>query len=223
MYSDIDNLEEIIKYKFKSTENILVALKHPALAANKSQTKYFERLEFLGDKVLGLSIGDFLYEKFSSDSDGDLSVRISHLVNTESLIKLAKDSNIMECFSVPLYFLTENKVSSAIADMMEAVFASIFLDSDFKTTKEIITKLYCNFKFIYHHKEKDPKSRLQELMQAKNYSLPIYNVVSKSGDAHNPIFEVEVTAQENSTKALGNSKKAAEHEAAKKWLKKFSE
>lgn len=219
---NIGALEEILGYKFKSHYNMLQATLHPAWLTKKSDVNNFERLEFLGDKVLGLSISNYLYKKFPKDSDGGLSVRLSAIVSTESLINLAQKSGIIKYLKIPSYFVSDHKVSSAIADMVEAIFAAIFLDSDFETSQKVITRLFCNLNLIHEISEKDAKSKLQELMQSRGLSLPVYNVLSQEGDAHIPIFRVRVCAEGFFAVGGGNSKKEAEHDAAVAWLEEFS-
>lgn len=219
---NISALEEILGYKFNSHDNIFFATLHPAWLTRKAEVNNFERLEFLGDKVLGVSISNYLYKKFPKSSDGELSVRLSSIVSTESLINLAQKSGIIKYLKVPSYFINDRKVSSAIADMIEAIFAAIFLDSDLETSQKVITDLFCNFNLIQKNSEKDAKSKLQELMQAMGGELPVYTVLSQEGDAHLPVFSVQVAAQGDVATGKGNSKKEAEHNAAVAWLNEFS-
>lgn len=222
---NLENLEKILGYKFKDQEKIGAAILHPGLRKrDKDAARKFEKLEFLGDRVLGLSLASLLYEKFGRESEGDLAVRIATLAGTDFLIDLAKKTGIIKCFKIPRdFFVSINKTSSSIADMMEAVFAAIFLDSDFYTTKKIIAKLWSNDINKVVYKEKDAKSQLQEMFQAKDKILPAYRLLKMTGEAHDPIFEVEVTAGEYSAVGCGNSKKAAEHDAAAKLIAKIKE
>lgn len=223
MDSAISKLEKIINYNFKSAEEISFAVVHPGFKKSSRQwSKHFERLEFLGDRVLGLSLASYLYENFSSDAEGDLAVRMATLAGTDFLIELAKKTKMIECFSVPKdFFISKNKTSSSIADMMEAVFAAVFLDSNFETARKIILALYAGDINRIIYKEKDSKSHLQEIAQARNGDLPIYRLLKMEGDLHDPVFEVEVNALEMSEVGYGNTKKNAEHDAAARMIKKL--
>lgn len=221
---DLARLEDILGYKFKNPEMVCVAIQHPGLKKHdKMFARKFEKLEFLGDRVLGLSLTTLLYENCSEDSEGDLAVRIATLAGTDFLIELAKKTGIIKCFSIPKdFFVSINKTSSSIADMMEAVFATVYLDSNFDTTKDVIKRLWSNDINKVTYKEKDAKSQLQELLQARAKSLPIYRLIKMTGEAHDPIFEVEVTADIHSAIGYGNTKKAAEHDAAGKLIVKLN-
>jgi ribonuclease-3 len=217
--SGITKLQNIIGYKFYDVETVGIALSHPGLG--KSSGRDFERLEFLGDRVIGLSLSSLLYKLFPKDSEGDLAVRISVLAGTDFLINIAKKTKIADCFLFPKdFFLSDNKNSSAIADMTEAVFGAVFLDSNFETAMSIVTKLWKNDISDAIHKKKDSKSLLQEISQAGYSELPVYRLVRMSGEAHNPIFEIEVTACGTSAVGCGNSKKNAERDAADKLISK---
>lgn len=222
---NLGNLEQILGYKFKKQDDIFAAIQHPGInKRDKDAARKFEKLEFLGDRVLGLSLATLLYERFSQESEGDLAVRIATLAGTDFLIDLAKKTGIIKCFKIPRdFFVSINKTSSSIADMMEAVFAAIYLDSDFYTTKDVITRLWCNDINKVVYREKDAKSQLQEMFQAKEKALPTYRLLKMTGEAHDPIFEVEVTAGDHSAIGCGNSKKAAEHDAAAKLIAKIKE
>ena len=217
---NIDKLQQIIGYTFKKCDLISVALVHYGLKKNNKKAAYdFERLEFLGDRVLGLSLADFFYNNFPNDSEGDFALRMSTLCGTDFLIYLSKKMKILDCFSMPKdFFVSINKNSSSIADMMEAVFGAIFLDSDFETTQKIIIQLWKDDINKVSFKEKDSKTRLQEFAQAEFKTLPVYRLIKMSGKQHDPVFEVEVTAGNESAVGYGNSKKNAEHDAASKIL-----
>jgi ribonuclease-3 len=217
--SGVMQLQDIIGYAFKNTSAIKIAISHPGL---KKGSQDFERLELLGDRVLGLALASFLYERFPTDSEGDLAMRIATLAGTEFLIEIAKKTKIIDCFSIPKdFFVSANKNSSAIADMMEAVFGAIFLDSNFETVKGIIVKLWENDICNSVYKEKDSKTRLQEVAQARSCELPVYRVIKTTGESHDPSFEIEVAACGTSALGRGNSKRSAEHNAAGKLLEKL--
>lgn len=221
--ANIAELERIIGYHFHDDRNVSIAISHPGVKKNKRLTaKAFERLEFLGDRVLGLSLASFLYDNFKKDSEGELAIRMATLAGTEFLIQLAKQTKMMDCFDIPKdFFVSLHKTSSSIADMVEAVLGAIYLDSDFKTVESIVRKLWANDinKIVY--KEKDAKTHLQEIVQEKSHSLPVYRLIKMSGEAHDPVFEVEVVVSDQTAIGYGTSKKNAEHDAADKMIKQL--
>ncbi|MDR0555715.1 MAG: ribonuclease III [Holosporaceae bacterium] len=216
-------LQTIICYCFKNVETVGIALKHPGLQqGTRENSREFERLEFLGDRVLGLAVASVLYEKFPEDREGDLAVRMAALVGTDFLISLVKRTRLLDCFSIPRdFFVSIHKNSAALADMLEAVFGAIFLDANFETVREIVGRLWEKDVNNVVHRTKDFKSQLQEMTQARSSGLPVYRLLKISGEAHDPIFEIEVTASKESAIGYGNSKKSAEHDAASKLLQKF--
>ncbi len=220
---ELSELEEIIGYRFKDKENISVAILHPgANKFDRSFAKRFERLEFLGDRVLGLSLAHLIFLKFSKESEGDLAIRMSVLAGTDFLIDLAKKTKLIECFSYPKdLFVSKNKNSSSIADMMEAVLGSVFLDSGFSAAREVVTRLWGSDLDKVIYKKKDSKTRLQEIVQSRSDELPSYRLIKMSGEAHDPVFEMEVSACGKVASGFGNSKKNAEHDAAKKLIEKL--
>ncbi|MDR1375399.1 MAG: ribonuclease III [Holosporaceae bacterium] len=218
-------LENILDYKFKSLQLISTAIFHPSLGkANKISIRNFEHLEFLGDRVLGLAISSILYKKFPQDSEGSLAIRMATLAGTDFIINLCKKKKIIDCFSIPKdFFISKDRNSSAIADMMEAVLGSIFLDSNFETTSAVVAKLWGKSITQLEHKKKDFKTQLQEIMQSARKELPIYGLIEMIGKPHDPTFKIEVKAAGLATTGIGNSKKSAEYDAAEKMLKKLKE
>lgn len=225
MLSKLDKLESILGYAFKQKCNIQIAIVHPGFGKNThNQTTAFERLEFLGDRVLGLSLAAHLYLKFPNDKEGDLAMRIASLAGTDFLINLAKRTGLLECFSVPKdFFMSERKTSAAIADIIEAILGSVFLDSDFMTVQKVILSLWSNDLDKVVYKQKDPKTLLQEITQAMCRELPTYKLIKMSGELHNPLFEVEVSTCQLTERGYGSTKKQAEHDAATRILSKLKE
>ena len=220
----LSDLEKIIGYEFKNKGNISVAIVHPgANKFDRNFAKHFERLEFLGDRVLGLSLAYLIFSKFTKESEGELAVRMSVLAGTDFLIDLAKKTKLIECFSYPRdLFVSKNKNSSSIADMMEAVLGSVFLDSGFPEAKEVVTRLWSDDLDKVIYKKKDSKTRLQEIVQSRSEELPFYRLVKMTGEAHDPVFEIEVSACGEIASGFGNSKNSAEHDAAKNLIEKLS-
>lgn len=225
MLSKLSKLESILGYNFRQQNDVQVAIVHPGFHKNAhNRATAFERLEFLGDRVLGLSLAAHLYQKFPNDKEGDLAMRIASLAGTDFLISLAKRKGLLDCFSVPKdFFMSQHKTSAAIADIMEAVLGSIFLDSDFMTVQKVVLSLWSDDLDKVVYKQKDPKTLLQEITQAMNRELPVYRLIKMSGELHNPLFEVEVSTCKLTERGYGNTKKQAEHDAATRILSKLKE
>ncbi|MDR1551428.1 MAG: ribonuclease III [Holosporaceae bacterium] len=219
----LEKLQEIIGYQFRDDRAARAAILHPGLRKNsKKASNSFERLEFIGDRVLGLALASFLYERFPEEREGNLAVRIATLAGTDFLIDLVKKTRIMECLAIPGdFFVSRHKNSSAIADMMEAILGAVFLDSNFETAREVVCRLWKKDAERGVHGNKDAKSQLQEVSQARSNELPIYTLIKTTGEVHNPLFEIEVTVCGISACGSGNSKKGAEHDAAGNLLKRL--
>jgi len=184
-----------------------------------------ERLEFLGDAVLGLVIANLLFERFPDCDEGDLSRLRAHLVCKRALAELAKDSKI----SASLKLGAGEKKSgghfraSILADCMEAIFGAVYMLKGFDFTAEFIKSLYVkqleNLPDI--NELKDPKTRLQEYLQSRQIDVPSYIVLNESGDGNNKRFSVKCIINELDVSSEGEekSKKKAEQLAASNMLK----
>ena len=183
-----------------------------------------ERLEFLGDAVLGLVIANVLYERFPDCDEGDLSRLRAHLVCKKALAKLAKEANL----SAHLKLGTGEKKSgghyraSILADSLEAVFGALYLLKGCEFTADFIKSIYDDAlnDLPDVNELKDPKTRLQEYLQSRQFDVPSYKVLSESGDGNNKRFVVECTVNSLNIHSSGDgkSKKKAEQMAAKNVL-----
>ena len=178
-----------------------------------------EKLEFLGDRVLGLVISQNLLKFFPNDKEGDLDKKLASLVNKKQCAVIAKDINLQEYILIKN---SNNKTSienKVLSDCLESVIGCIYLDQGLEVAEKFIIKnwrKYLNKSLIT---ERDSKTKLQEY-SLKNYkSLPVYKLLENKGPRHKPLIKVSVNIK-NSKKvtAIGNSKKEAEQKAAKKLL-----
>lgn len=202
-----------------SSELFKAALTHRSVGKKNN-----ERLEFLGDSILGFVIAQLLFEKFPNHDEGDLSRLRAHLVCKPTLAELAKQAKINEHINLGA---GERKSgghnrASILADSLEAVIGAIYLIKGFDYTKEFITKIYANqFEILPTAQElKDPKTRLQEVLQARQLNVPIYKVIAERGIANNKWFTVECQIEKLSLQSTGEekSKKKAEQIAAKNMI-----
>ena len=218
--NDINSLMKNIKYTFNDISNLNEALTHSSYDKN-AKIQNYERLEFLGDRVLGLIIASKLYMENINSSEGDLAKKLSYLVCKSTLKKVADQIELGK------YVKYSNKIDSLDsikANALEALIGAIYLDSNLKKTSKVIIYLWKNCFDNINLAEFDPKSRLQEWCLKYKKKLPEYKLVEKIGPDHQPRFKIKVLI-DNFTYSLadGNSKQVAEINAAEKLLKKISE
>ena len=209
-----------IGYNFKNQEILDIALTHSSYNEEAKKIN-FERLEFLGDRVLGIIISEKIFEKFGSETEGQLAKRFSYLVCKKTLCKVAKDINIHNFIKISSD-IKGNSIQSIVANSLEAIIASIFLDSDYKTVKNIVLQLWEKYLLKHKFPPLDPKSKLQDWCLKNKKKLPEYIVTNKVGPDHNPIFTVKVMISSKIfSSAKGKNKQDAEIKAANKLIEKI--
>ncbi|MCK9608576.1 MAG: ribonuclease III [Methylomonas sp.] len=195
-----------------------------ALTHRSAGAKNNERLEYLGDSVLGFVVAERLYSQFPSVGEGVLSRLRASLVNQTSLAELARQHNLGDYLILGSGELKSGgfRRDSILSDALEAIMGAILLDSGVDVCRQWILNLFAE-KFAEIKLDtwnKDPKTRLQELMQARKKELPVYELVSMSGADHAQTFEVKcrvpITAE--TTQGVGISRKKAEQAAAESML-----
>ena len=203
-----------LNYEFKNKQLLELALTQSG--ANSVQNN--ERLEFIGDRVLGLSVAGLLYEMYPNESEGELARRHAMLVSTETLGNVARQLGLDR--QIKHGHMTAGRIVHIMADAMEAVFGAIYLDSGFETAKNVIVDIWRELAAADVTAPKDPKTALQEFVQqADNGNLPVYEFLETTGASHNPVFNVRVCAMGKTAQGQGTSKKAATIDAAEKLLK----
>ena len=214
-------LEEILGVTFKDKTGLVAALVHSSFVNENPGYESNERLEFLGDAVLGLVIGERLYEGLSRADEGELTRKRASIVSRESLGRIAKNIGLGD------YLLLgkgeeasggANKTAN-LAGVMEAVIAAIYLDGGIEAARSAIVRLFDKelLKSTCDQSEVDYKSRLQEYTQSEGKGIPVYRVAGASGPDHARVFTVEVLVDgEVRGTGSGQSKKAAESEAARR-------
>jgi len=220
----IDQFEKNISYSFKNKQLLINSLTHPSFLVDKKKNKLsvindFERLEFLGDRVLGLAIASIIYKKFNNNNEGDLSKKLSYLVQKNFLHKISIDLKI-DNFLKYSFKKNEKMNISILADSIESLIGAIYLDGGFKNAKKFINQIWGPYFDIKEQNIQDPKTKLQELSQQKLKKLPEYNLVKKEGPSHSPIFTISLKVLNlKKIKANGSSIREAEKNAAKIALK----
>lgn len=217
------NLCQVLGYAF--SEPILL---EEALTHRSADQKNNERLEYLGDAVLGTVIAAELFQHFALAKEGQLSRLRSNLVNKETLATIARDVHLGDCLRLGPGELKNGGVarSSILADALEAVFGAIYVDSGFKSARQVILNIYRD-RIDSVGREfggKDPKTRLQEFLQLKKRPLPEYKIQEITGKPHAQMFVVECTIDGlPSIQACGQSRRKAEQAVASLVLQQLNE
>lgn len=212
---DLDRLEQSINYQFRDRGLAALALTH-----RSAERRNNERLEFLGDAMLGFVVGEALFQRFDQATEGDLSQLRARLVNKFTLAALARDLKLgsqIHLGSGEMKSGGKNR-ASILADAVEALIGAVYLDSDLETCRAMVLAWYGNHldAVTLEEVKKDPKTRLQEFLQSKGKSLPVYHVSAIEGEAHDQTFYVECRIAMLPTPTLGEGKtrRLAEQQAA---------
>ena len=219
----MERLQKNIDYSFNNIDLLRQALTHRSVSKKNN-----ERLEFLGDSVLGSIISRELYQRFPSIDEGQLSRLRSHMVRGQTLAKLAKQINLSEQLILGQGELKSGgfRRESIQADAFEAVLGAIFLDSDYLTVNKVILKLYKELldEANPDDSHKDFKTQLQEALQKRGSDLPQYDLIKTSGKDHNAVFYVRCSLTNENIKVEKSSKsiKRAEQACAEVILEKLS-
>jgi ribonuclease-3 len=218
----MDKLQKNLSYEFNDIDLLRRALTHRSVSKNNN-----ERLEFLGDSVLGCIISEELYSRHTSIDEGQLSRLRSHLVRGNTLANLAKKLSISENLILGQGELKSGgfRRESILADTFEAILGAIFLDSDYLTVKRVTMLLFSDLLNEAKAEDslKDFKTQLQELLQKKGHSLPLYELLETKGKDHNAIFYVSCHVEELKITVEKNAKsiKRAEQACAQSILEEI--
>ena len=211
-----------LEYTFKNPEHLYLALTHRSASGYHN-----ERSEFLGDSVLNFVIAHALYDAYPKATEGDLSRYRATLVKKDALAEIARELELGNYIRLGSGELKSGgyRRDSILADTVEAIIASVLLDSGFDAAQSLILRLYRNkITSVTEVSKKDPKSQLQEFLQSRKLQLPLYTVTSIEGEAHDQYFEIlcEIPEIDLSIIGQGKSRRRAEQIAAEKALKKIN-
>ena len=217
MEKKIKELEKIIKYGFKKSSLLEKALTHKSLNSDINN----EKLEFLGDRVLGLVISETLLEKYSEEKEGIIDKKFANLVNKKTCSLIAKKINLKKFILLgSSHKKLERSADKISSDCLEALVGAIYLDGGFKSVERFIFTFWEEYLLKSTVTLIDAKTKLQEFSLKKFKELPKYIFFKKTGPQHRPLFKTEVQIP-NSKKivGVGSSKKNAQQNAAAKLLK----
>ena len=217
MEKKISILEKIIKYNFKKKTLLEKAVTHKSFNNNINN----EKLEFLGDRVLGLTISEILLEKYPDEKEGVIDKKFANLVNKKTCSLIAKKINLKKFILLGSSHRKLDRSSDKItSDCLEAIVGAIYLDGGFKFAKKFIHHFWEEYLLKSNITLIDSKTKLQEFSLKKFKVLPKYIFSKKTGPQHRPLFKTEVQIP-NSKKVIGigSSKKNAQQDAANKLLK----
>lgn len=215
-----EDLAKKLGLTFEQPQLFIMALTHRSMGARNN-----ERLEYLGDSILGFVIAQKLYEMFANASEGDLSRLRASLVNQGSLADLAREHNLGDYLILGSGELKSGgyRRDSILSDALEAIMGALLKDQGVLACQTWILNLFAEklANLNLENSQKDPKTQLQELMQAKKIELPVYELVQMTGVAHAQTFSVKCTTVlgREPCIATGISRKRAEQAAAEKMLK----
>ncbi len=209
----------MINYQFRDDSLLQQALTHRSVSNQNN-----ERLEYLGDSILGFIIAEFLYKNFSNISEGSLTRLRALLVNKQKLAEIARTIDLANALKLGAGELKSGgwRRDSILADTLEAVIGAVYLDSDIEACRAVILGLYqthlANLDATAINK--DAKSQLQEFLQARGQAIPMYVVINQTGSPHQPQFTVscKIDVLDNAVVTTGSSKREAEQIAAEKTL-----
>ena len=217
MEKKIKELEKIIKYNFKKSSLLKKALTHKSLDNNNNN----EKLEFLGDRVLGLIISEKLLNKFPNEKEGIIDKKFANLVNKKTCLLVAKRINLKKFILLGAsHKKIERSADKINSDCLEAIIGAIYLDGGLKSVEKFILNFWSEYLLKSSVTLIDAKTKLQEFSLKKFKELPKYIFFKETGPQHRPLFKTEVQIR-NSKKIIGvgSSKKNAQQNAATKLLK----
>ena len=217
MNKKIIKLQELIKINFKNQNLLIKSLTHKSFDKKNN----YEKLEFLGDRVLGLTISKKLIDLYPDEKEGILDKKLASLVNKNVCYEVGKKLGLQH------YVITgkqnskksiiQNKI---ISDSCEALIGAVYIDKGFEFTEKFVLKIWKDFISTSNTLKIDSKTKLQEYSLKKYKSLPIYKLISNTGPRHKPNFKVAVKIKNfDFIESSGSSKKNAEQSAAKSFLK----
>lgn len=214
--------EAILGHRFTRPALLAEALTHRSAAAQKPSrggrkgVGSNERLEFIGDRVLGLVVAEWLIERFPQEQEGELGRRFAHLVSRPVLAEIGERLGLDAALAIGPGEARAGvgQLANTLADAMEAVIGAMFLDAGLDVPRRFVRDAWATAMNMQQRPPKDPKTSLQEWLMARGLPLPSYQETERSGPSHSPQFVVSVTGAGMAGQGRGASKREAERAAA---------
>jgi ribonuclease-3 len=223
---DYKRIETIIDYTFENKDLLREAFTHPSFANINNLDYHYERLEFLGDSVLGLVISEYVFKKFKLESEGTLTHLKSYMVNSDSLATITEKNGLHKFLLVPVNEKDIHKKKKIKENLFEAIVGAVYLDGGLDNAKKFILNSMKKANILVNDISSlvfDPKTTLQELLQKEGISLPEYLIISRKGPVHDTVFVAELRINNKRlATGEGKSKKEAHQQCAKKVLEQIS-
>ena len=223
MSTRLEQFQERIGHRFADAGLLERALTHASYGDGRRRIKSYERLEFLGDRVLGLLAAERLFAAFEGLDEGGLAHRLNAIVNKEACARAARRAGIGEALqlSPAEERLGGREKTSILGDACESVIGALYLDAGIEAAGRFFETFWGEDLENLIHRPKDPKSRLQEWAASQGKSAPVYKTLGRSGPDHRPVFTIEVSIEGLGTaEAQGQSKQDAQRAAAQALLER---
>ena len=223
MSAALDRVESLIGYAFKDRDLLQRALTHASFGDGSGPDQSYERLEFLGDRILGLMAAEYLDRQHPGAREGDLTRRFHPMVRKETCAAVAEALGLAEhVMSGELQTYAGKTRMNILGDIAEALIAAIYLDGRFEAAQAFFERHWLPNLDKVSLPQKDPIVRLQDLTLKKSRKLPVYEIVAQGGTSHKPVFECEVRVDNRApVRGTGSSKQAARRAAAAAMLERI--
>ncbi len=222
---DIETLQRRLGHEFSNPELLIRALTHASATEQRGRdpgVATYQRLEFLGDRVLGLIIAHMLAGQYPDASEGELSKRLARLVNGETCAEIGRELELDRFMIVDGNVLRGGKAAEGLrADICESIIGALYLDGGLDVARKFVEAAWTERIVSHAGPLRDAKTELQEWAHRKGFSTPLYREITRSGPDHAPTFEIEVIVHgTDGASASGSSKREAEHIAAETVLRR---
>ena len=221
--TDLKAFQDRLGYRFSDPEYLIRALTHSSIGSPTRENN--QRLEFLGDRVLGLVMAEALLETDRDASEGQLAPRYNALVRKEACAAVAVDIDLGDVLKLGRSEMMSGgrRKKALLGDAMEAVIAAVYQDGGFDAAKDLVMRLWHDRLNSVETDARDPKTALQEWTQANGKGLPVYQEISREGPDHAPVFTIEVqVGSDMAATAKAASKRKAEQSAAATMLARLN-
>ena len=216
--TEIAALYPALGYEFKKKK----LLKQALTLGFENHFAGYERLEFLGDRVLGVIVADLLFRAFPKEPEGDLARRFTALTRAEALAAVAEELHFNKYLISAVPSNKPDLTKAVLSDICEAVIAALFLDGGLEAAGQFVVRYWTPLMEKLSAPPVDSKTKLQEWAQARKLPLPVYTQVSREGPDHDPVFVMQVVIEGYApVSASGKSKREASQAAAAEFLKKL--